>query len=152
MVQEIVTEDTSVKSNHFKASEDNPKVRVKSEKSGKEVRLEALRWTAAVSCQQQSQSSLLSCQQESPKHVNNIQQSVSSATGGSWLWATVTQREDLAGQTFQFFVNSINVADRVLSQLSAQTLQTGSSGNVTDRVLSQLSAYRLMVATSSTSY
>jgi hypothetical protein len=60
MVQEIVTEDTSVKSNHFKASEDNPKVRVKSEKSGKEVRLEALRWTAAVSCQQQSQSSLLS--------------------------------------------------------------------------------------------
>lgn len=38
MVQEIVTEDTAVKSNHFKASEDNPKVRVRSEKSGKEVR------------------------------------------------------------------------------------------------------------------
>jgi hypothetical protein len=47
-LQEIVTEDTTVKSNHFKASEDNPKVRVKSEKSGKEVRLEALRWLSIV--------------------------------------------------------------------------------------------------------
>jgi hypothetical protein len=37
LLQEIVTEDTSVGSNHFKASEDNPKVRVKSDKSGKEV-------------------------------------------------------------------------------------------------------------------
>jgi hypothetical protein len=36
-----VTEDTTVKSNHFKASEDDPKIRVKSEKSGKEVRLSA---------------------------------------------------------------------------------------------------------------
>jgi hypothetical protein len=38
MLQEVVTEDTTVGSNHFKASEDNPKVVVKSEKSGKEVR------------------------------------------------------------------------------------------------------------------
>lgn len=37
-VQEVVTQDTDVKSNHFKASEDNPKVKVRSEKSGKEVR------------------------------------------------------------------------------------------------------------------
>jgi hypothetical protein len=37
VLQEIVTEDTTVGSNHFKASEDNPKVRVKSDKSGKEV-------------------------------------------------------------------------------------------------------------------
>lgn len=39
-VVEVVTEDTAVGSNHFKASEDNPKVRVKSDKSGKEVRLQ----------------------------------------------------------------------------------------------------------------
>lgn len=38
LLQEIVTEDTSVGKNHFKASEDNPKVRVKSSKTGKEVR------------------------------------------------------------------------------------------------------------------
>jgi hypothetical protein len=37
-LQEVVTEDTTVGSNHFHASEDNPKVKVKSEKSGKEVR------------------------------------------------------------------------------------------------------------------
>lgn len=37
MLQEVVTEDTTVGSNHFKATEDNPKVKVKSEKSGKEV-------------------------------------------------------------------------------------------------------------------
>ncbi|KAF6254498.1 hypothetical protein COO60DRAFT_1540412 [Scenedesmus sp. NREL 46B-D3] len=37
VVQEVVTEDTTVGSNHFKASEDNPKVKVKSQKSGKEA-------------------------------------------------------------------------------------------------------------------
>jgi hypothetical protein len=36
-VVEVVTEDTTVGKNHFKASEDNPKVRVKSGKTGKEA-------------------------------------------------------------------------------------------------------------------